>query len=153
MIRVWGGGRRLDWGFVYYWSVKREVNIELMQEYRCYERVKVKTEGISRFTYTGLRGELESVCTVDWQHIMNTGSGRPSTLDTRISVVLLPHTLFWNFFYLRDLVWTGSAPHERWFDSTIRLHRLGCVGIKECGPKENTVRRDNVQFRMTETQS
>ena len=28
-------------------------------EYRCYERLKVKTEGITRLTYTGLHGELE----------------------------------------------------------------------------------------------
>jgi hypothetical protein len=32
------------------------------------------------------------------------------------------------------------------------VYRLGRVGIKECGPKENTVTRAKGQFRMTGTQ-
>ncbi len=91
-----------------------------------------------------------SVCTVVREHIMNTGSGRPSTLDTRISVVYY-HTPSSKRIYPRDLVWVGSVPQERWFGSVIRLHRLGRVGIKEYGPKENTVTRTNDQFRMSGT--
>ena len=53
---------------------------------------------------------------------------------------------------MRDLVWAGSARQDYWLGSAIRLHRLGRVGIRECGPKENTVTRANGQFRMTGTQ-
>ena len=39
--------------------VKRKSSIELIQEYRCYERLKGKTEGIRRLGYIGFRGEQE----------------------------------------------------------------------------------------------
>ena len=44
---------------VYYESIKRELNIRLIYECRCDERLKAKTEGSTRLTYTGLRGGME----------------------------------------------------------------------------------------------
>jgi hypothetical protein len=38
---------------VYYESRKRELNGKLINECRCDERLKVKTEGSTRLTYTG----------------------------------------------------------------------------------------------------
>jgi hypothetical protein len=45
--------------YVYYESIKREVNIRLIYECRCDERLKAKTEGSTRLGYTGWRGGLE----------------------------------------------------------------------------------------------
>jgi hypothetical protein len=45
--------------FVYYESIKRELNIRLMYECRCDERLRAKAEGSTRLAYTGLRGGLE----------------------------------------------------------------------------------------------
>ena len=44
---------------VYYEEINREVTIILIYECRCNERLKAKTEGYSRLTYTGFRGGLE----------------------------------------------------------------------------------------------
>jgi hypothetical protein len=44
---------------VYYESIKRDLNIRLIYECRCDERIKTKTEGSTRLTYTGLCGGLE----------------------------------------------------------------------------------------------
>ena len=47
------------------------------------------------FWFLGNKNQFSgSVFTVVREHIMNTGSGRPGTLDIRISCCLLPHTLF-----------------------------------------------------------
>jgi hypothetical protein len=43
----------------YYESTKRELNRRLIYECRCDERLKTKTEGSTRLTYTGLCGGLE----------------------------------------------------------------------------------------------
>ena len=43
----------------YYESIKQELNRKLTYECRWDERPKVKDEGSTRLTYTGLRGELE----------------------------------------------------------------------------------------------
>jgi hypothetical protein len=45
--------------YVYYESIKQEVNIRLIYECRCDEQLKDKTEGSTRLAYTGLRGGLE----------------------------------------------------------------------------------------------
>jgi hypothetical protein len=42
--------------FVYYESIKRELDIRLMCECRCDERLKAEAEGSTRLAYTGLRG-------------------------------------------------------------------------------------------------
>ncbi len=39
--------------------INRESNIRLIYEYRCDERLKAKSEGSTRLTYTGLCGGLE----------------------------------------------------------------------------------------------
>ncbi len=44
---------------VYYESIKGGLNIRLIYECRCDERLKSKPEGSTRLTYTGLRGGLE----------------------------------------------------------------------------------------------
>jgi hypothetical protein len=45
--------------FVYYESIKWDLNRRLIYECRCYERLKVKAEGSTRLTYTGLCEGLE----------------------------------------------------------------------------------------------
>ena len=45
--------------FVYYETRKRELNIRLMFECRCDERLKGKVEESTRLASTGLDGELE----------------------------------------------------------------------------------------------
>ena len=47
--------------FVYYELIKRELKRRLIYEYRCDERLKIKTEESTRLTYTGLLGELENL--------------------------------------------------------------------------------------------
>ncbi len=49
----------LEFLFVYYEEIKRELNRRLMYEYRCDERLRAKAEGSTRLTYTGLCGGLE----------------------------------------------------------------------------------------------
>jgi hypothetical protein len=49
-----------DKWFVYYEVIKRELNIKLIYECRCDERLKDKTEGSTRLGYTGLSGGLSS---------------------------------------------------------------------------------------------
>jgi hypothetical protein len=44
---------------VYYQSIKQVLNIRLIYECRCNERLKAKVEGSTRLAYTGLRGGLE----------------------------------------------------------------------------------------------
>ncbi len=44
---------------VYYETIKWKINIRLIYECRCDERLNVKTEGSTRLTYTELRGGLE----------------------------------------------------------------------------------------------
>ena len=44
---------------VYYEEIKRELKRIIIYECRCNERLKAKTEGSTRLTYTGLRGGLE----------------------------------------------------------------------------------------------
>ena len=44
---------------VYYESIKRELNIRLIYECRCDERLKSKDGGSTHLTYTGLHGGLE----------------------------------------------------------------------------------------------
>jgi hypothetical protein len=46
---------------VYYSVIKRDLNrrLKLIHECRCDERLKTKSEGSTRLTYTGLCGELE----------------------------------------------------------------------------------------------
>jgi hypothetical protein len=44
---------------VYYETIKRDLNRRLIYECRCDERLKAKTEGYTRLTYTGLHGGLE----------------------------------------------------------------------------------------------
>ena len=65
---MWGTGtpkdrdevnRRQVSKVVSYESIKREVNIRLIYECRCDERLKVKDEGSTRLVYTGLCGGLE----------------------------------------------------------------------------------------------
>jgi hypothetical protein len=45
--------------FVYYETIKRELNRRLIHECRCDERLKAKAEGSTRLAYTELRGGLE----------------------------------------------------------------------------------------------
>ncbi len=45
--------------FVYYETIKRELNRRLIYECRCDERLQAKEEGFTRLAYTGLRGGLE----------------------------------------------------------------------------------------------
>jgi hypothetical protein len=45
--------------FVYYESIKREVNRRLIYECRCDERLKPQGEGSTRLSWTGFRGGLE----------------------------------------------------------------------------------------------
>ncbi len=45
--------------FVYYESIKWDLNIKLISECRCDERLKTKVEESTRLTHTGLIGELE----------------------------------------------------------------------------------------------
>jgi len=45
--------------YVYYETIKRELNKRLMYECRCDERLKSKGEGSTGLTYTGLREGLE----------------------------------------------------------------------------------------------
>jgi hypothetical protein len=40
--------------FVYYESIKGDLKIRTIQEYRCDERLKTKGEESTRLTYTGL---------------------------------------------------------------------------------------------------
>jgi hypothetical protein len=47
----------LNYIFVYYEAIKRELNRRLIYECRCDERLKA--EGSTRLAYTGLRGGLE----------------------------------------------------------------------------------------------
>ena len=56
-------------GVVYYESIKLELNIRLMYECHCDERLKTKAEGSTRLEYTGLLGEL--------------GAPKESKIDTR----------------------------------------------------------------------
>ena len=44
---------------VYYETIKRELMTRPIYECRCDERLKTKVEESTRFTYTGLLGELE----------------------------------------------------------------------------------------------
>jgi hypothetical protein len=44
---------------VYYESIKRELNIRIIYECRCDERLKAKAEGSTRLAYTRLSGGLE----------------------------------------------------------------------------------------------
>jgi hypothetical protein len=44
---------------VYYEEINRERKRILIYECQCNERLKTKTEGSTRLTYTGLRGGLE----------------------------------------------------------------------------------------------
>ena len=44
---------------VYYETIKRELKTRPIYECRCDERLKTKVEESTRFTYTGLLGELE----------------------------------------------------------------------------------------------
>ena len=64
---MWGTGtpkdrdevnRRQVSKVVSYESIKREVNIRLIYECRCDERLKVKDEGSTRLVYAGLSGGL-----------------------------------------------------------------------------------------------
>ena len=52
-------GSRGRYTVVYYESIKLELNRRLIYECRCDERLKVKAEGSTRLTYTGLCGGLE----------------------------------------------------------------------------------------------
>jgi len=45
--------------FVYYESIKREVQRRPIYECRCDERLKTKVEGSTRLAYIGLHGGLE----------------------------------------------------------------------------------------------
>jgi hypothetical protein len=45
--------------FVYYESIKRELKIKPINEFRCDERLKTKAEESTRLAYTGLLGELK----------------------------------------------------------------------------------------------
>jgi hypothetical protein len=45
--------------FVYYETIKPELNKRLVYECQCGERLKAKAEGSTRLTYTGLLGGLE----------------------------------------------------------------------------------------------
>ena len=45
--------------FVYYESIKRELERRPIYECRCDERLKTKAEGFTRLAYNGLRGGLE----------------------------------------------------------------------------------------------
>ncbi len=45
--------------FVYYEWIKREVNIRLIYECRCDERLKTKPEGSTRLEYSGFWRRLE----------------------------------------------------------------------------------------------
>ena len=45
-------------GFVYYESIKRELNKRLIFECRCDARLKAKAEGSTRLSYTGWCGDL-----------------------------------------------------------------------------------------------
>jgi hypothetical protein len=45
--------------FVYYESIKRDLKIKPMYEYRCDERLKTKDEEFTHLGYTGLLGGLE----------------------------------------------------------------------------------------------
>ena len=45
--------------FVYYEEIKQERNTILVYDCRCDERLRSKTEGCTRLTYTGLSGGLE----------------------------------------------------------------------------------------------
>jgi hypothetical protein len=45
--------------FVHYEEIKRERNRILLYDCRCDERLRSKTEGCTRLTYTGLSGGLE----------------------------------------------------------------------------------------------
>ncbi len=46
-------------GFVYDESIKRELNVRLIYECRCDERLNSKPEGSTRLTYTWWSGGLE----------------------------------------------------------------------------------------------
>jgi hypothetical protein len=48
------GGKKCHFLFVYYESIKQELNRKLTYECRWDERPKVKDEGSTRLTYTGL---------------------------------------------------------------------------------------------------
>ena len=45
--------------FLYYETIKRELNKRLIYECQCDERLKAKAERSTRLAYTGLRGGLE----------------------------------------------------------------------------------------------
>ena len=45
--------------FVYYESIKRDLKSRPINECRCDERLKAKSEESTRLTYTGLLGELD----------------------------------------------------------------------------------------------
>ena len=49
--------------FVYYEETKRELNRILIFECRCNESLRVKAEGSTHLTYTGLLGGLEHLKT------------------------------------------------------------------------------------------
>jgi hypothetical protein len=49
--------------FVYYESIKRELQKRPISKCRCDERLKTKSEESTRLTYTGLLGELENLKT------------------------------------------------------------------------------------------
>jgi hypothetical protein len=53
---------KCDWYwylFVHYEEIKRDLNRILINDCRCDERLRSKTEGCARLTYTGLSGGLE----------------------------------------------------------------------------------------------
>jgi hypothetical protein len=90
--------------FVYYYeTINRKTNRILIYECRCDERLKVKTEGPTRLTYTGLHGGLEvsgtpkdrdevnrrEVCECDgWVYDLDT-TGVPSIFNIIRSTVVV----------------------------------------------------------------
>ena len=56
-----GTGTPKDMYFCLLLIEKRELNRKLICECRCDERLKVKTEGSTRLTYTGSSGQLEHI--------------------------------------------------------------------------------------------
>ena len=56
---MWTHGSEPTNIFVYYESIKREVQIRSIYECRCDERLQTKTKEFTLLTYTGLVVELE----------------------------------------------------------------------------------------------
>ncbi len=49
----------MDYIYVYYETIKRDLKIRVIYECRWDERLKMKPEGSTRLSYTGFRGGLE----------------------------------------------------------------------------------------------